>query len=115
MFFNINQFMNIFPYKPVKTSNNVRKLKKIMIDIIVEHQDLREVMVTIRDLLFTLKFGSLIFYFLGIKHRLSTAFYSQTDVQIEQPNSTMKTYLQAFVNFEQKNSFKLLVIAEFRL
>ncbi len=52
-------------------------------------------------------------YFLGIKRKLSTAFYPQTNGQTEKQNSTMEAYLRAFVNWEQDNWARLLSMAEF--
>ena len=59
------------------------------------------------------KFWSLVCYFLDIKRRLFITFHLQTDNQIEQQNSTIETYLQAFVNFEQNNQAWLPLIAKF--
>lgn len=44
---------------------------------------------------------------------LSTVFYPQMDRQIESQYSTIKTYLRIFVNWEQNNWARLLLIAEF--
>ena len=66
-----------------------------------------------RGSVFTSKFWSSLCYFLGIKQKLSTAFYPQTDGQTERQNSTMETYLQAFVNFKQNDWARLLPMAEF--
>ena len=66
-----------------------------------------------KGFLFTSKFWSSLCYFLGIKQTLFTTFYPQTDSQSERQNSTMKRYLQAFVNFEQNNWAKLLPMAKF--
>lgn len=41
------------------------------------------------------------------------AFHLQMDVQTKQQNSTMQIYLQAFVNFEQKNWARLLLMSKF--
>ena len=40
-------------------------------------------------------------------------FHPQIDGQIERQNSTMEAYLQAFVNFEQNEWARLLLIAKF--
>ena len=68
---------------------------------------------TDRDSLFTSRFWSLLCYFLEVKRRLSTAFYSQTDGQTKWQNSTIEAYLRAFVNFEQNDWAKFLLIAKF--
>ena len=43
----------------------------------------------------------------------STVFHPQTDGQKEKKNSIIKAYLKAFVNWEQNNWAKLLLIAKF--
>ena len=44
---------------------------------------------------------------------LSTAFHPQTDEQTEQQNSTLKQYLQSYVNYQQDNWASLLLLVEF--
>jgi len=39
---------------------------------------------------------------LGIKSKLSTAFYSQTDKQTERVNQELEQYLQMFINHRQE-------------
>ena len=62
---------------------------------------------------FTSKFWFSLCYFFGIKQKLSTAFYPQTDGQTKKENSIVKAYLRAFVNYEQDNWAQLLLMAEF--
>ena len=100
-------------YKPVKVSIDAPGLAEVIMDVVVQHHGLPDLIVTNRRSLFTLKFWSSLCYFLGIKRRLSTAFHPQTDGQSERQNSTMEAYLRAFVNFKQNNWAKLLPIAEF--
>ena len=70
-------------YKPVKVTIDTLSLAEVIIDMVVRHHGLPDSIVTNWMLLFTLKFWSLLCYFLGIKQRLFTAFYSQTDGQTE--------------------------------
>lgn len=49
----------------------------------------------------------------GIKQKLFTTFYPQTNDQTKRQHSTIKTYLPFFVNYEQNDWAKLLLIAEF--
>ena len=100
-------------YEPVKITIDAPGLAEVIIDVVVRHHGLPDSIVTDRGSLFTLKFWSLLCYFLGIKRRLFTAFHLQTDGQTERQNSTMEAYLQAFVNFEQNNRARLLPMAEF--
>ena len=81
--------------------------------MVTRHHSLLDSIVTDRESLFTSKFWLSLCYFLGIKRRLSIAFYPQTDGQTEMQNSTIEAYLQAFVNFKQNDWAQLLLIAEF--
>ena len=50
---------------------------------------------------------------LGIETRLSTAFYPQTDGQMEQINQELEQYLKFFVDHRQKDWPEWLASAEF--
>ena len=92
---------------------NASALAEVIIETVVRHHGFPDLIVRNRGSVFTLKFWSLLCNFLGIKQRLSTAFHPQIDSQTERQNSTMETYLKAFVNFEQDNWVRFLSIAEF--
>ncbi len=100
-------------YKPVKVTINAPTLAEVIIEAVVQHHGLPDSIVSDQSSVFTSKFWFLFYYFLGIKRKLSIAFHLQTDGQTERQNSTMKAYLQAFVNFEQDHWARLLPIAEF--
>ena len=100
-------------YKLLKVTIDVLGLAEVVIDMVVRHHGLPDSIVTNRGSLFTSKFWSSLYYFLGIKQKLSTAFHLQTDGQTKKQNSTMETYLWAFVNFEQNDWARLLPMAEF--
>ena len=99
--------------KSVKVTIDIPSLVEIIINVVVRHHILPDSIITDRELLFTSKFWSLLYYFFGIKRRLSIAFNLQTDGQTKRQNSTMKAYLRAFVNFKQNNWVWLLSIAKF--
>ena len=82
-------------------------------DVVVCLYDLPDLIITNKSLFFISKSWSLLCYFLSIKQKLFTIFYPQTNSQIEWQNSTIETYLQAFVNFKQNNWAKLLLMTEF--
>jgi len=50
---------------------------------------------------------------LGIKSKLSTAFYPQTDEQTERVNQELEQYLRMFINHRQEQWTKWLGTAEF--
>ena len=68
-------------------------ISKVIIDVVICHHGLPNLIMTDRGSLFTSKFWSLLCYFLGIKRRLSTVFHTQIDGQIERQNSTIEAYL----------------------
>ena len=85
-------------YKPVKVMINISNLAKIIINVVIYYYKALKSIVTDQSLLFISKFWSLLCYFLTIKKKLFTAFYLQTDSQIEKQNNTIKTYFSAFIN-----------------
>ena len=100
-------------YELVKVTINALGLAEVILDMVVQHHDLPDSIVSDRGSLFISKFWSLLCYFLDIKWKLSTAFHPQTNDQTKQQNSTMETYLWAFVNFKLNNWARLLPMAEF--
>ena len=100
-------------YKPVKVIIDALELAEVIIDVVVWHHGLPDSIVTDRSSVFTSKFWSLLCYFLGVKRRLSTAFHSQTNSQSKRQKSIIEAYLKAFVNFEQNDWARLLLMAEF--
>ena len=100
-------------YRSCLKSFEQNSLAEVILDVVVRHHGLPDSIVSDRGSLFTSKFWSSLCYFLGIKRKLSTAFYPQTDGQTDWQNSTIEAYLQAFVNFEQNDWARLLLMAEF--
>ena len=77
-------------YKPVKSSLNISRIAKVIIDVVVRYHGLTNSIITNRGLLFTLKFWSLLCYIFGIKRPLFIDFYPQTDGQSKRQNSTIE-------------------------
>ena len=84
-----------------------------MIDVVVWHHILANLIVTCRGSFFISKFCSLLCYFLDIKRKLFTACYLQIHGQTKRQNSTMKAYLRVFINFKQNDWARLLSMAKF--
>ena len=76
---NFDQLTKMVPYEPVKVTIDAPGLAEIIINMVVRHHGLPNSIVTDQYLLFTSKFWSLLYYFLGIKQKLSTTFHHQTD------------------------------------
>ena len=99
----VDRLTKMVYYKSVKVTIDAPGLAEVIIDIVMRHHGLPDLIVTDRGLLFTSKFWSSLYYILGIKRKLSTAFHPKTDGQTERQNSTIEAYLWAFVNFEQND------------
>ncbi len=109
----VDRLTKMVHYKPVKVTIDTPALAKVIIEAVVRHHGLPDLIVSDRGSVFTSKFWSSLCYFLGIKQKLSTAFHPQTDGQTERQNSTIEAYLRAFVNFEQDDWARLLPMAKF--
>ena len=108
----VDRLTKMVHYEPVKVTIDAPGLAEVIIDVVVRHHGLPDSIISDRGAIFTSKFWSSLCYFLGIKRRLSTAFYPQTDGQTKRQYSTIKAYLRAFVNFKQNDWARLLPIAE---
>ncbi len=77
----IDRLTKMIHYEPVKIMIDAPGLAEVIINMVVRHHGVPELIVTDQGLLFTSKFWSSLCYFLGIKRKLSTTFYPQTDGQ----------------------------------
>ena len=109
----VDRLTKMVHYEPVKITINAPEQAEVIIDVVVRHHGLLDSIISDRRAIFTSKFWSSLCYFLGIKRKLSTVFYLQTDNKTERQNSIMEPYLWAFVNFEQNDGARLLLIVEF--
>ena len=99
----VDRLTKIVYYESVKVTIDVARLAEVIIDIVVWHHGLLDLIVMDKGLLFTSKFWLSLCYFLNIKRRLSPAFYPQTNGQTKKQNSIIEVYLRAFINFEQND------------
>ena len=79
----IDQLTKMVHYEPVKVTINTSGSAEVIIDIVVQHHDLPDSIISDCGVIITSKFWSSLYYFPGIKRRLSTAFYPQIDGQTE--------------------------------
>ena len=96
----IDRLIKTVQYTLVKVTINTPGLAEVIINVVVCHHSLPDLIVTDRGSFFTLKFWSSLCYFFEIKWRLFTIFHPQIDGQTERQNRTIEAYLQAFVNFK---------------
>ncbi len=109
----VDRLTKMIHYEPVNVTVNVSGQVEVIINVVGHHHGVSESIVMDQGSLFISKFWSFLYYFLGIKRKLSTAFHPQIDGQTERQNSIIKAYLRAFVNWEQDNLARLLSITEF--
>ncbi len=78
----------------------VPALAEVIIEVVVRHRGLPDLIVSDCGSVFTSKFLSSLCYFLGTKRKFSMAFHLETDGQTKRWNSTMEAYFRAFVNYK---------------
>ena len=86
-----------------------------MLDRVVRHYRISEIITSDRDKIFTNKFWQTLIAEVGTKLKLSIVYYPQTDGQTEKINQTLEIYLRCYVNHNQKNWIRLLFIAQLTL
>ena len=74
-----DRLTKIVHYEPVKITIDAPRLAEVILNVVVWHHDLLDLIVSDRGSFFHSKFWSSLCYFLDIKRRLSTAFPPQTD------------------------------------
>ena len=99
-------------YKSVNIAIDLLGLIKVLINIIVYHYGLLDLILTNRSLRFNSKFWSLLYYFLGMKCWLSIIFDLQNIGQTKRQNCIIKVNFQTFIKFKWDNWAKFLPIAE---
>ena len=92
---------------------NAPGLAKVIIDVVMRYHGLSDSIITNWGFLFISKFWSFLCYFFGIKRWLSTTFYLQIYGNTKRQNTTIKAYLQVFINFVQNDWAKLPLMIEF--
>ena len=75
----VDQLTKMVHYKPVKVNINAPGLAEVIIDVVIWHYGLLDSIISDWGAIFMFKFWSSLCYFLGVKQRLATAFYPQTD------------------------------------
>ncbi len=75
----VDRLTKMIHYELVKVTIDAPALAEVIIEVVVRHHGLPDLIVSDRGSVFTSKFWSSLCYFLGIKWKLSTAFHPQTD------------------------------------
>src|SRR5205807_4105841 len=109
----VDRFTKMAHFIPLNENATASDVAKSFLKEIWKQHGLPEDIVSDRDSKWTGKFWERLCGLLSIKRRLSTAFYPQTDGQIERVNQTLETYLRTFINYDQNDWYQLLPLAEF--
>ncbi len=88
-------------------------LINLFLNKVVWYHEASDDIVFDRDFIFTSHFWMSLCYHFLIKRKLSTAFHSCINDQIEKQNQILDTYLQAYCNDVQNDWIHLLVMIEF--
>jgi len=92
-----------------------KELAQLFRDSVWKLHRLPESIVLDRELQFVAEMMKKLNRMLGIKTKLSTSFYPQTDGQTRRMNQELEQYLRFFVDYKQKNWLEWLVSAEFAI
>ena len=79
----VDRLTKMVHYQLVKVIINAPGLAEVIIDVMVRHHDLPDLIISDRGAIFTSKFWSLLCYLFRAKRKLSTAFQPQTNSQTE--------------------------------
>lgn len=77
-------------YEPVKVTIDASALAQVIIDIVLRHHDLVNLIITDQCSVFTSKFWLFLCHLLKIIWKISTIFYTQIHGQIERELSIME-------------------------
>ena len=109
----VNWLMKYMMFISFRESATAPVLMYTILQELVSNHGLSKKFITDQDKLFTSKFWRTLTAELGIRHKLFTAYHSQTDGQTERMNQTVETYLQHYVSRTQENWVQLLSTAQF--
>ena len=88
-------------------------VSQLYLENIFRLHGLPKVLVSDRDTKFTGHFWKALQNLLGTKIAMSTSYHSEMDGQTERTKRTLEQMLRAYVNYNQDNWKKLLLLVEF--
>ena len=108
-----NRFSKIFHFGAITEKTTAEGLVRLFRDNVWKLHGLPESVISDRGPQFVAGLTKELNKMLGIETKLSTAYYPQTDEQIERTNQELEQYLRIYVNYRQKNWSEWLATAEF--
>lgn len=109
----VDNLTKIIYYKLIKTTIDVTRQTLVIIDVVLRQDCIVYFIMSNKSMLFLSLFWLSLYYFLGIKQKFSNVFHLIINAQIKKHNNTIEIYLHNFVNCEQNNKKKAILIAEF--
>src|SRR5438046_3117312 len=109
----VDHFMKMAKYFPVRTTITAADLAKLFHQHIVCSFGMPSSIIMDRSSLFTSQYWSSLCFHMKARRKLSTAFYPQTDGQMERQNQTLEYYLHCYINYRQNDWVEWLPQAEF--
>ena len=89
------------------------KIARLLIRYVWKLHEFSKTIISDRDSQFISILWKILCKILEIKAKLSTAFHFETDDQSEQVNQNMKRFLKIYVNYQQDNWMRWLLMTEF--
>jgi hypothetical protein len=109
----INRYIKMTFYIFVTKKITIVELTKIIFDHVMLKYDVSKDVVSNKEFVFTSAYWANICYHMKMKRRLSIAFHSQTNEQIERQNQNLKHFLRVFCFEKQTKWVKYLFLIEF--
>ena len=109
----VNCYIKLAKYYPVLKTISVEQFGNLLVHKVFCNFGVPSSIVSNQGSIFTSTFWSALCHYLRIKRCLSTAFHSQTNGQTKKQNQTLEQYLRAYVNYQQDNWARLLLMAEY--
>jgi transposase InsO family protein len=94
----IDRFSKYGRFIPYRETWIATDLAHVFIKNVVANHRLPKQLISDRDKLFMSNFWTALIQHLSVKHKMSTAYYLQTDGQTERLNQTLEQYLRYYVN-----------------
>ena len=108
----VDRFTKLFRYIPVQKTITAPELAELFIQHVYKYFRCPKGITTDRGSIFTSKFWSSVMFYLQVRRRLSTAFYSQTDGQTERQNQVHEFYLRTCCDYRQDDWVSKVALAE---
>jgi hypothetical protein len=109
----INRYIKITFYIFVTKKITIVELTEIIFDHVMLKYNASKNVISNREFVFTSAYWANICYHMKMKRRLSIAFHSQTNEQIERQNQNLKHFLRVFCFEKQTKWIKYLFLTEF--